>query len=654
MKDIKEIIKYSSRLQLLYVEDNEDARGSTVGILEEFFKEVLIAENGEEGFEKFQNNDIDIIITDINMPKLNGLKMIEKIREIDSSVYILVLSAYNESGFFMESIRLGVEGYILKPIELKQFVFSMDKITSKIALEIQNRKSVSLLHQYQEATDGSSIVSKTDLEGNITYVNDEFCKISEYSREELIGKNHNITRHPDNTDDIYRDMWDTIKNRKEMWKGTLKNISKSGKIFYVKTVIKPILDINGELIEYIALRDDITDIMNPMKQLNDFIRLAKTPILAVIELVDYIHLENFYGYHDISIIEEKITEKLFEYLPKDSVFEKIFMLGRGKFAFVAEGDIDKERAIDDIKMILHSVNSHSFNIDNAVYDISIRVSISYDKNIFENCVYGLKELNLSGDDFIIANNLAELEKIKAQKNLDMLDTIYTAIENNKIVSYFQPIIDNKTQEILKYESLVRLIDKDGNILSPAQFLDVAKEGRFYSRITQIVLKNSFEALYKTDKEISMNLSALDIEKESIVNEIYNLLDKHKEHANRVIFELLEDEDIKNIKLINEFITKVKHYGVKIAIDDFGSGYSNFGRLAQYQPDILKIDGSLIKNILHNSYSLSIVKTIIAFAKTQNLQIVGEYVENRDIYEFLKELGIDYSQGYYFAKPEPLP
>ena len=157
----------------------------------------------------------------------------------------------------------------------------------------------------------------------------------------------------------------------------------------------------------------------------------------------------------------------------------------------------------------------------------------------------------------------------------------------------------------------------------------------------------------TDKDISINLSAIDIELESVRKEIFSLLEKYKADTHRVVFELLEDENVKDLSVIQSFIDQVKKYGVKIAIDDFGSGYSNFERLLKYQPDILKIDGSLVKNIVDDAYSLSIIKTIVSFAKEQNLQIVAEYVENEKIYNILNSLGIDFSQGYYFAQPKPL-
>ena len=164
------------------------------------------------------------------------------------------------------------------------------------------------------------------------------------------------------------------------------------------------------------------------------------------------------------------------------------------------------------------------------------------------------------------------------------------------------------------------------------------------------MENSFTALNKINCDVSINLSAIDMENEAIREDIYRLLTTYGEQAKRVTFELLEDEDVKDFDVVKTFITKVKSYGVKIAMDDFGAGYSNYERLLDFQPDIIKIDGSLVKNIESSKFSVSIVSSIILFAREQGLSVVAEYVENENIFNILKELGVDYFQGYYFGKP----
>ena len=195
---------------------------------------------------------------------------------------------------------------------------------------------------------------------------------------------------------------------------------------------------------------------------------------------------------------------------------------------------------------------------------------------------------------------------------------------------------------------MRLIDEYGELIYPNEFMDIAKKGRYYNQVTKIVLDNSFRALAKTNKEISINLSILDIKSKEIQDKIIMFLNESQEHANRVVFEIVESEDIGNFDEAVDFIGRVKQAGVKIAI-----GYSNFVKLLKYQPDLLKIDGSLIKNIKDCSLSRDIVETIVIFAKKQNIKTVAEFVENEEIFSLVKRMGIDYSQGYAFGKAEKL-
>jgi len=621
-----------------------------------FFNDIVVAEDGQEALDEFSLSQFDVIITDINMPNLNGIDMIREIRKIDKDISILVFSAYERSEYFMESIKLGVDGYLVKPIDVTQFIDALCKITSKVKLKAEAAKNLHFLKQYEELTNYSSIVSKTDKKGIITYANKAFCKLSGYTENELVGKNHNIIRHPDNPAILYKDMWDTIKKKKQIWNGLIRNISKSGNSYYVKTTVKPILSEDGEIIEYIALRSDVTDIMNPRKRLEDFVEATPNPLAIMIKIDAFEDIEKLYGLYIARKIEDNFSKVLLEKRPTKCEFEKIYPLGYGKYVFAKNKEdcaIGIDNVISHLKEFQHNLNQLKIDIGDFEYDVSIIISLAYGNNVLENLNYGISKLQEDKKDFIIANNLYTQEQEFAKHNIDTILMVKLAIKNNKIVSYFQPIINNQTKKIEKYESLVRLIDENDKVISPFFFLDIAKKGKYYSQITRIVLKNSFEILTQIDEEVSINLSALDIEMPSIREYIFVLLEKYKDCSSRVVFELLEDESVKDFQTIKQFILDVKEYGVQIAIDDFGAGYSNFERLLDYHPDILKIDGSLIRDIQTDKYSISIVETIIAFAKKQNLKILAEYVENEEIFNILEKLGVDYSQGYYFGKPEPI-
>ncbi len=657
MIDIDTLILHSQKLKVLYVEDNLDAREMTVMILEDFFGDIVVAVDGEDGYNKFKENEFDIIITDINMPKLNGLDMISKIREIDDEVPILILSAHNEDNFFMDGIKLGIDGYILKPIDVEQLTIMIKKIVDKYIYKQEAKSNLHFLKNHQKATNLSSIVSKTDTKGIITYVNDAFCKISGYSKEELIGKNHNIIRHPDNPKSIFEDMWRTIKNKKQIWKGLVRNRAKNAKSYYVDSLVMPILDLEGNILEYISLRNDVTDIMNPTNQLRDAIKNSKDSILIYIKLDRFDELEEFYDNTTLITLQDEVTKALQKHFSQIYNFDILYQLENGEYALILKKSDhfhNEKNFINQLKEFQERVKEDKISFLDMRYDISLLISLAYEQDkILESAKLGIKQLLKNKQSFIISNNLATITQEKAQGNMKIISMIKNAIKSSKIVSYFQPIIDNKTKKIVKYESLVRLINEDDKVLTPYYFLEAAKKSDQYSQITNIVLEQSFSILRNCDAEISINLSALDIEQKSTRKKVLEILKNHKQHSHRVVFELLEDENVRDMEIVKKFISDIKRYGAKIAIDDFGAGYSNFERLVNYQPDILKIDGSLIKDIETNSYSLSVVKSIVTFAKEQNLKTIAEFIENENIFKIIKNLGVDYSQGYYFGRPEPL-
>ena len=661
MTNVKDIINLSKNLTLLYVEDNKDTKEASLIAFEEFFDEIITAENGEMGFNKFQENknSINIIITDINMPKLNGIDMISKIRELNSNVPILILSAHDESNYFLDSIKLGVDGYLLKPIELNQFFMILDKITQKIQLEKEIESNLHFLQEYEEITNESSIVIKTDANGMITFVNKYFCDIYEDKKENIIGQKYKDIMNMSIQEDTFLDIKNTLKSKK-IWKGVLKNSSKNKKRYYLKVVTKAILDVNKNIIEYISLMSDVTSVMNPKKQFLDALENLEDPFLVYMKLDEFNILEEFYDSATVEHIQDKVALYLESNMPTSLKFDKVYRLENGEYALINEKSIcveNKNIFIENILKFQSLIKNDSVDIGDIDYDMSLLICLSCDNNqLLENSKLGIKELIKTKKQFIISNNLAKKEEHKALENIKTISTVKKALNNfndYKIVSHFQPIINNKTKKIEKYESLVRLIDNNGEVFSPIAFLDTAKKGKYYSQITALVLDNSFEALANTNMDISINLSALDIEHESTRSKIFELLTKNIKDANRIVIELLEDEGINNFHILKDFINAVKSLGVKIAIDDFGAGYSNYERLLEYHPDILKIDGCLIRDIETNTYSLSVVKNIVSFAKEQNILTVAEYVENENIFNILKGLGVDYSQGYYFGKPEIL-
>ena len=209
-----------------------------------------------------KQNDITLILIDLEMNCIDPIKLIEKIKSNteDAHIPILILSGNNDLTSQEKILQLGVSDIIKKPISSRDFIFKVDFWNRYYRQEYSLLCQQKLLNEYKDIVDKASIVSKTDPKGKITYVNKKFCQISGYNEYELIGKPHNIVRHPDMPKSAFKDMWDTIKNKKEIWHGKVKNKKRDGSFYIVDSFIKPILDTNGNISEYIALRNDITEI----------------------------------------------------------------------------------------------------------------------------------------------------------------------------------------------------------------------------------------------------------------------------------------------------------------------------------------------------------------------------------------------------------
>jgi PAS domain S-box-containing protein len=242
---------------ILYVENSLLEQKRILPILKFYAKDVFLAYDGEDGLEKFKKMKPDIVVTDTCMPKLDGIEMAKKIKEIDDGVAVIVTG---EKSFdcILKSINIGVGNYLVKPVDFSELKEVLDLIETKLFLKRAKEYNIYMLHQYKEAIDNSNIVSKTDINGIITYVNDEFCKISKYTKEELLGQNHNIVRHPEVPKEVFERFWKTILSKK-IWKGTVKNRAKDGSTFYVNTTVIPIVDWNGKIVEFVAIRYDVTD-----------------------------------------------------------------------------------------------------------------------------------------------------------------------------------------------------------------------------------------------------------------------------------------------------------------------------------------------------------------------------------------------------------
>ncbi|WP_151899316.1 sensor domain-containing protein [Sulfurimonas hydrogeniphila] len=518
------------------------------------------------------------------------------------------------------------------------------------------------LKQYKMILDHNSIVSKTDVNGIITYVNDKFCEASGYSKDELIGKNHRIIKHPDNPEHIYQHMWDTIKNKK-IWQGTLKNRKKNGEAYYVKSTIAPILNSYDKIIEYIAARIDVTDLVhkdeiiknqfmdeltglqNRTALLHDLkLNGENKASLVLINIDRFSDINDYFGYEVGDEVLKSFSQTLLQ------AHKKVYRISGDEFAILCEHTLNNttKQAITAILDTLQN-SSYSFEGMNISLFLSCGVSYGKKKDIYKFSHIALKDNKRTNKKVTFFNENPDLQN-RIKENLEIITKIKNAIDNDRFVPYYQGIVDNKTQEIVKYEALIRLQEKDGKIISPVFFLEHAKKAKLYTQLTKIMLEKVFQKFADSACSFAINFTLEDIESQEVVQTLVENLQKYA-CGERVTVEIVESEGIENFDEVSNFIKKVKMYGCKIAIDDFGTGYSNFSYLGKLDIDFIKIDGSLVLNMHQGGAEMATLESILHFAKKMQIKTIAEFVKDEETYETLHQMGVDYSQGYYFCKPQ---
>ena len=340
---IDQLIAWSKELKVLYVEDDLALREEVSLFLSDIFAVIDLATNGEEGLLKLAQNQYHLVITDIRMPVMDGIEMIEKIKELYPQQPILVTSAHNESEYLVKLINLGVTHFITKPIQSDQILNVLYVIVAHIShekelerykkdLESANEKlkkfthmqsksidlKNSILKSYKEALDKATMVSLTDKNGVITDVNDNFCKVTGYSKEELIGKTHHFISHPSTTKALYQELWETILAKKT-WQGIILNQTKNFTPLYQYTTIVPILDNEGEIIEFIGILQDFTELHNLNEQKSqDNLHLALN--IKEDELLKHIPFPSVFIDNDLTF---QNYNKLFEEIVSNHVEESL-------------------------------------------------------------------------------------------------------------------------------------------------------------------------------------------------------------------------------------------------------------------------------------------------------------------------------------------
>jgi diguanylate cyclase (GGDEF)-like protein len=529
-------ISILKNITILYAEDEKDLREVTHQILKGFTKKQYVAQNGQEGLELFKahEKEIDLIITDVNMPILNGLDMVKEIKKINLNIPIIVATAFSNKEYLLEAIDIGIDKYVLKPIDIAKLLQVM---------------SQSLIY-------------------------------------------HELK-------DLYTDNLTNLPNRNKLKKD---------------------LDENN------------------------------IDLMALLDVDEFSTINDLFGEKIGDTILYELANKIKNYFNDEKYF--IYRMEADKFAIVAK---QNNQNVDEFyqlcKIFADKIEKESLLIDEDEIDINITIGIAqgdgarafkYSQRVINYARTKLQRIMIYNESFKIQQSFEE--------NIKWVKQLKIGFRENLFQAYFQPIVDTKTKEVHKYEALIRYITKEGVEIAPYNFINVAKKTKLYPNIIKIVIQDSFRLIKDKNKRVSVNISFDDIANEETTAFIYEILEQNKEYTKFLEFEILESEEISDFNEVSKFISEIKKFDCIVGVDDFGAGYSNFNLLTLLDIDFVKIDGSLIEKINTSKDLEIIVNTIANFSKEFKVKTVAEYVSNEDIYNKIKELNIDYCQGYYFDRP----
>jgi len=399
---------------------------------------------------------------------------------------------------------------------------------------------------------------------------------------------------------------------------------------------------NRQKMQKMIYEDALTGLKNKislLKELED----EKFRTLLFLDINNFSYVNTAYGFE----IGDKILIKTADML-KNMFKSNVYRINADQFALKFDEKID----IADLVIKIQKEFASSLI---SAQSVNMKISFTYggvysDKNLLKHVSLAIKKAKEQGKNRLYIFN-AEIDKsAKTEEFINMNARIYKAFEDGSFTPYFQGIYNNTQKKIMKYEALARIVTTDGEVIQPYKFLDVAKLSGLLPQLTRVMIDKTFAYMSDNSYDFSINITEDDLSSNYLNKYLKEKIKEYDIAPYRVTLEILEGISAAGQKNNIQQLKELKRQGYKLAIDDFGAEYSNFERVLELDVDVLKIDARYIKNIDTDKKSYEIVKAIVNFASNMYISTVAEFVHSKSVQKIVQELGIDYSQGYYFSEP----
>ncbi len=562
----------------------------------------------------------------------------------------------------------------------------MDVLVNRATVELertQSEKKLKLAARIFSETHESIVI--TDQDGVILDVNPAYCKMTGFSRQEVIGQNPRIVKSGVQPGSFYRDLWKTLQN-KGVWQGEFWNKKKNGEIYAEHKTITRMIGEDAESVLYVGLGSDITQIkqqQNELEQMAHFDLLTRLPnralfadrmklaiahskrvekLLAVcfIDLDQFKPVNDTYGHQVGDQVLVEVSRRLIGVIREQDTAAR---LSGDEFALLL-GDIDSQAHCERVMQRIHERLSEPY----AIEDMNFSLSASSGITLYPQDDADIDTLLRHADSAMYQSKLKGRNRysffdvskdIQISSHHKQLNKMSEAFERQEFCLYYQPKVDMQSGHILGAEALIRWLNPKQGLIPPIEFLPYLDGTDMEIQIGNWVLEQAWKQLktwsaHGHSLEVSVNISSHHLQWPGFYQHLKEMLALQPEiDAGSLQLEILESNVLGDVHKIRQIIKKCRdELGISVALDDFGTGYSSLTHLRRLPVNMIKIDRTFVRDMLEDENDLAIIEGIIGLAKAFKRDVIAEGVESIEHGKRLIQMGCMKAQGFVIDKPMP--